>query len=288
MISLIKFTTDSLGKSIYQFRPFIDSRTLSGYLLNRGKAMTDNPIHISQKMNHRNYLQRNMYSCCAISSKSASLNTSYSSFHPLEPLSAAEVAATVSLIKKLDIYSFTSTRIISIMLKEPHKAIVNSWHEKKGAFQLDRHSTAVLIDNDSNSTYECIFNITQMENIKLLKAPKGSQPIISFDEMAECEAAVLASDLFRDAFRKHYGDKIDIDKHVMVDVWSVGYYGRDSDNADISEERNIRLSRPLCFIRSDDTDNGYARPIEGLRPVVDLNKMKVMTIILYFTMPIYI
>jgi primary-amine oxidase len=50
----------------------------------------------------------------------------------------------------------------------------------------------------------------------------------------------------------------------MVDIWSGGYYGQE-------EERTRRLARPLCFLRSDPTDNGYAHPIEGLRPVVDLN-----------------
>ena len=40
------------------------------------------------------------------------------------------------------------------------------------------------------------------------------------------------------------------------------------------EERTRRLARPLCFVRSDPIDNGYAHPIEGLRPIVDLNRSK--------------
>lgn len=40
----------------------------------------------------------------------------------------------------------------------------------------------------------------------------------------------------------------------------------------------MRLARPLCFLRMDPTDNGYAKPIEGLRPVVDLNAMKVIRV----------
>jgi len=46
---------------------------------------------------------------------------------------------------------------------------------------------------------------------------------------------------------------------VMVDIWSAGYCGHE-------EERTRRLTRPPCFLRSDPTDNGYARPIEGIRP----------------------
>jgi Cu2+-containing amine oxidase len=40
----------------------------------------------------------------------------------------------------------------------------------------------------------------------------------------------------------------------------------------------MRLARPLCFLRSDATDNGYVRPLEGLRPVVDLNTMMVIRV----------
>jgi len=58
---------------------------------------------------------------------------------------------------------------------------------------------------------------------------------------------------------------------VMVDIWSAGNYGSE-------EDRTRRLTRPLCFLRSDPTDNGYARPIEGIRPVVDLNLMKVIRV----------
>lgn len=40
----------------------------------------------------------------------------------------------------------------------------------------------------------------------------------------------------------------------------------------------MRLTRPLCFLRKDATENGYAHPIEGVRPVVDLNSMRVVRV----------
>src|ERR1700750_2588960 len=57
----------------------------------------------------------------------------------------------------------------------------------------------------------------------------------------------------------------------MVDIWSAGNYGSE-------EDATRRLTRPLCFLRTDPTDNGYARPIEGIRPVVDLNRMEVIRV----------
>jgi len=58
---------------------------------------------------------------------------------------------------------------------------------------------------------------------------------------------------------------------IMVDPWSAGNYGA-------GEERTRRVVRALTWVRSDPTDNGYARPIEGLLVLVDLNKMEVVRI----------
>ena len=66
---------------------------------------------------------------------------------------------------------------------------------------------------------------------------------------------------------------------VMVDIWSAGNYGS-------AEESSTRLARPLCFLRADATDNGYAHPIEGLRPVVDLNLMQVLRVEDYGVFPL--
>ncbi len=58
----------------------------------------------------------------------------------------------------------------------------------------------------------------------------------------------------------------------MVDIWSAGNYGE-------AEESTRRLARPLCFLPlRPDRQRGYVRPIEGLRPVVDLNTMEVIRV----------
>src|SRR4051795_6939654 len=92
---------------------------------------------------------------------------------------------------------------------------------------------------------------------------------MTIDEQVECERAVIESPAFRDALKKHTG--VDDTSLVMVDIWSAGNYGSEEDST-------RRLARPLCFLRTDPTDNGYVRPIEGIRPVVDLNTMEVIRI----------
>ena len=115
--------------------------------------------------------------------------------------------------------------------------------------------------------YEATLSLT--DGVLSWKHIPGVQPTMTIDEQIECEQAVLASPEFKAALKKHYG--IDDTSLVMVDIWSAGNYGSE-------EDRTRRLARPLCFLRTDPTDNGYARPIEGLRPVVDLNTMKVIRV----------
>ncbi|MGA7412686.1 MAG: hypothetical protein WBW33_19565, partial [Bryobacteraceae bacterium] len=193
--------------------------------------------------------------------------------HPLEPLTAQEVETAVSLIKALPDFD-GSTRIISVMLKEPSKEHVHTWPSVSIA---DRQAKVVLLDNTRNETSVVDLDLIGKRVVEKLAAPGGVQPTLSIDEQIECEQAVLRSPEFRAALERQYG--ISDTSLVMVDIWSAGYYGQE-------EERTRRLTRPLCFLRSDATDNGYARPIEGIRPVVDLNRMRVIRVEEYGCWPL--
>jgi primary-amine oxidase len=185
--------------------------------------------------------------------------------HPLEPLTASEIENAVQLLKTVPSCTAT-TRIISIMLKEPSKHSVHSWPNEHA---LDREAVAVLLENATNVASTVTLNLTAAKVTEIRPAPPGAQPTLSVDEQVECEQAVLASPAFQAALQKHYG--IADTSLVMVDIWSAGYYGAE-------EERTRRLTRPLCFLRTDPTDNGYSKPIEGIRPVVDLNTMEVIRV----------
>lgn len=190
--------------------------------------------------------------------------------HALEPLTAVEVESAVLLLRTLPEFTAT-TRIISVMLKEPDKAVVH------GGGTADREAEAVLHDNGRNRCFHAVVNLTAGSTAGVRYAPEGAQPTMSVDEQVECEAAVIASPEFRAALERHYGT---VDPSlVMVDIWSAGNYGSE-------EDRTRRLARPLCFLRSDATDNGYARPIEGIRPVVDLNEMRVLRVEEYGVWPL--
>ncbi|MDA0659876.1 MAG: primary-amine oxidase [Planctomycetota bacterium] len=184
--------------------------------------------------------------------------------HPLEPLTPREIQQTVRLLQEAG-HLTSTTRVISMSLLEPPKEWVYRFSQGD---PLIRRAFVVLFDNSQNACYEATLCLDTQRVITHTHIP-GVQPTMSMDEQMECEQAVLQSEKFRSALRKNYG--IEDPSLVMVDIWSAGNYGSE-------EDRTLRLARPLCFLRSDPTDNGYARPLEGIRPVVDLNEMRVLRV----------
>ncbi len=183
--------------------------------------------------------------------------------HPLEPLTPDEIKTTVSVLRRAKHLGRT-VRFVSVVLQEPPKALVRAatW-----ANPPPREAFVVLFDNGKNKCFEAVVSIGD-RRLKSWRRIPGVQPTMTADEQIECEQAVLRSPEFRAACRRHGITDISL---VMVDIWTAGNYGA-------AEESQMRLARPLCFLRADPTDNGYARPIEGLRPVVDLNAMKVIRV----------
>ncbi len=191
--------------------------------------------------------------------------------HPLEPLTAEEIAASVAIICN-EVKQAKYLRFVTVALNEPPKTLVNTF--KKGT-AFNREAFVILLDNSTGVVAEVVVSLTN-KNIAVWKEMPGVQPSIMLDEFIECEAAVKASKEFLAAIEKR---GITDPEFVIVDPWSAGNFG-------IKEEDGQRIVRALCWVRSSPNDNGYARPIEGVIPVVDLNKMEVLAVEDYGIVPL--
>lgn len=182
--------------------------------------------------------------------------------HPLEPLGKEEIVSAVRILKEWQ--SLTAAdRFVSVMLKEPGKEVVQRFD---GTEPFEREAMIVLLNNEDNATYEAVVSLSRASVVSWKHIP-GVQPSIMLDEQIECEAAVKCSALFLEALERLGIPDSDL---VMVDLWSAGNWG-------MEEDATLRLARPLCFLRSDGKDNGYARPLP-LVPIVDLNNMQVLRV----------
>ncbi|NEQ50541.1 MAG: primary-amine oxidase [Leptolyngbya sp. SIO3F4] len=191
--------------------------------------------------------------------------------HPLEPLTPDEITAAVAIVRQEKSLE-ASFRFATVTLNEPAKETVLSF---KPGDAIEREAFLILLDNATAKTYEAVVSLGS-GTVKSWEHIPGVQPSIMLDEFVECEAAVKASKEFQAAIAKRGITDPDL---VMVDPWSAGNYG-------IADEEGLRLSRALCWVKANPTDNGYARPIEGVIPVVDLNKMEVIRVEDYGVIPL--
>jgi len=183
--------------------------------------------------------------------------------HPLEPLSAAEIERAVAIVRQEkgvgDTYRFPC-----VTLREPPKAFMLSY-QPGDAFE--REAFLILLDNATGNTYEAIASLTQNTVTSWQHIP-NVQPNIMADELSECEAVVKQHPDFLAALEKRGITDLDL---VVVDPWAPGHFG-------FADEEGIRVSRCICYLRANPEGNFYSRPIDGLIPMVDLNKMEVIRI----------
>jgi primary-amine oxidase len=191
--------------------------------------------------------------------------------HPLEPLSVEEIRTAVAIVRTSR-HLGSHFRFPTVVLNEPPKDVVVNYTP---GHPIEREAFLILLDNDTGTTYEAIVSLNQGTVTSWQEIP-GVQPNIMADELAECEAAVKANPEFQKILRQRGITNLDL---VMVDPWAVGNFG-------IEDEKGVRLSRALCWLRSAPNSNGYAKPIDGVVPVVDLNKMEVLRIEDYGVVPI--
>ncbi|KAJ8758980.1 hypothetical protein K2173_003218 [Erythroxylum novogranatense] len=190
--------------------------------------------------------------------------------HPLDPLTAAEISVAVATVRAAGATPEVrdSMRFIEVALVEPDKHIValadayffllSSLH----CFPEQKVGLLVVYNKRSNETSIWIVELSEVHaatrgghhrgKVKSSKIVPNVQPSLDAEEYAECEAVGI--------------DDMDL---VMVDAWCVGYYSE-------ADAPSRRLAKPLIFCRTESDcpmENGYARPVDGIRVLVDIQNM---------------
>jgi len=204
----------------------------------------------------------------------SSNGASAASAHPLDPLTVSELEESVRILAQ-EKYLGDGVRICSINLIEPAKSFVEQYRQGQ---PYERKALAVLLDRANRTACEATVDLVSKSIGPVKEFPTGVQPSIMLDEFGECEQVVRRSPLFLEALRKRGVTNPDL---VMVEPWSAGMYG-----TELPEDAGLRRMRALCFVRSEERDNGYARPIDSMVVVVDLYKMEVIRIEEYPVAPL--
>jgi primary-amine oxidase len=180
--------------------------------------------------------------------------------HPLEPLSAKEISRAVEILR--DACDLADTvRFSTVELHEPSKSDVLDWPL---ATPVERQAFAIVMDRAGGAVHEAVVSLDTGTVAEWRHIP-GVQPRIMEAEFVECEEMLKGHPDYLAALAKRGITDPDL---LMIDPWSAG----------ASEGADTRLCRALTWVRSEEGDNGYARPVEGLIAFVDLHRMEVVRI----------
>ncbi|KAL6973174.1 D-amino acid oxidase [Sarracenia purpurea var. burkii] len=219
--------------------------------------------------------------------------------HPLDPLSAAEIAVAVATVRAAGATHEVrdNMRFVEVVLLEPEKHVValadayffppfqpSLLPRTKGGPVIPsklppRRARLVMYNKISNETSIWIVELTEVHattrgghhrgRVISSQVVQDVQPPMDVVECAECEAVVKDYPPFREAMKKRGVEDIDL---VMVDAWCAGYHSE-------ADAPSRRLAKPLIFCRTESDcplENGYARPVEGIHVLVDMQNMVVI------------
>lgn len=182
--------------------------------------------------------------------------------HPLDPLTAAEIAAARVILREAK-HVDDASRFAFVALREPAKAEVIEWRRKRGAFP--RRAFAAI--RDRGKVYEAVVDLIQRK-VDSYAEIHGVQASFLLEEFMGVGDIVKADAGWQAAMKKRGFESFDA---VACMPLSAGYF-------DVPEEKGRRLVRVPCF-DGRSTRNVWGRPIDGLLAVVDLGERKVMKLV---------
>jgi primary-amine oxidase len=182
--------------------------------------------------------------------------------HPLDPLSAAELALVIEHARPA--WNLTDRHLVAMcQLQEPPKSEVLAW---KAGDAIERAARITILDRATAEVYEGVITTTgKVHSWNLIEGAKS--PVLSTESEAAM-AATKADPRIREALvRRGVSDP---DTQVHLETWPIG--------AQIPEYLNDgrRLVWTPMWFKPTPESNMYAHPINGLYAIVDLQTSEVV------------
>ena len=187
--------------------------------------------------------------------------------HPLDPLSLDEITQT-SLIVKSKGNLGKELLFETIMLREPSKKEVLSFNPGD---PFSRNVFVVVLNYIDEKVYELDIALDSEEITRCEHIPNVQPAFMCGDldmDFNDWENKIKHDSKLIEPLKKRGINNPDL---LMIDPWPISNFGN-------KEEEGKRLAIGRCWIRREPGDNAYARPIEGLSLILDLNKNEIMEV----------
>ncbi len=127
-----------------------------------------------------------------------------------------------------------------------------------------------LLDGRRRVTYVLAIDVRDGVVTSWDEVPGQQQPAITIDEFVDIEIETKSDPRVQDALRRR---GLDLQQRalVMVDPWSAGNFG-------IEEEQGRRIARGTFYMRSQNDDNQYAHPVDGMVALIDLDTLELIDV----------
>ncbi len=180
---------------------------------------------------------------------------------PLAPPSRSEIDRGVRILQKsADLRG--DIAFCSVNILEPSKYSCDENRDKAAAPRILRF---LGIDQHAQPNFDARVDITKGKVLETRRIKDGHVPFSGTD-LVRAIQITKADAAWQAAVRKR--DVHDF-RRVQIDMWPGSGPLPDGVNA------NHRLCRAIAFVREDKTDNGYARPLQGIIAHVDLTEGRV-------------
>jgi primary-amine oxidase len=183
--------------------------------------------------------------------------------HPLDPVSAAEIEQAIATVRA-DRRLGERTRFWGIYLDEDHARRVVAGTEPAGEVKV----SVVAMDYSGDAAWEIDILLGAEPRCLDWRSIDPRRPGITSDEARAAAQACRQSALFRAALAKRGIHDVSL---VMIDAESMGGF-------EPEKYKGRRVTWGTVWHRTTEGDNGYARPVQGVVPIIDMHTMEVLEV----------
>ncbi|KAJ4955701.1 hypothetical protein NE237_012484 [Protea cynaroides] len=191
------------------------------------------------------------------------LNSS-SDLHPLDPLTPSEISQIRSIVKGSNHGSTQNLTFQYVGLDDPDKNTLLSWLLNQANNSKTPPRRAFVIIRNNKQTHEITVDLSTSSIVSDQVYKGYGYPLLTFEEQGAANDLPLKYAPFKESVSKR-GLKL---SEIVCGSYPIGWFG------EMNKKKQRRLVKVLCNYL-DGTVNLYARPLEGITMVVDLDTMKI-------------
>ncbi|MGQ0824964.1 MAG: primary-amine oxidase [Actinomycetota bacterium] len=191
--------------------------------------------------------------------------------HPLDMLAGDEITRAVEVLRATGKIA-DGALFAHLVLHEPAKEELARW---KPGDPIDREIRALIVPGPELQVIEAVVSVTDGE-VREWRVVEGVRPALLMTEAMNAVLTTKEHADYRAALARRGITDMDA---VQIDPWPAGVFGYPAEDG-------RRIARCISFLRADPTDNGYARPIEGIIVHFDLGRNKVVEVIDHGVVPL--